>query len=221
MPSPTSPRPLPSRLSRLGIFPLPSAQLFPHTLLPLHVFEPRYRALTRDCLAGSRLMAVALLKPGYEPRYAERPDVHPVCGVGEIVEHRRYPDGRYDILLRGLGRVRIVRELPPDEPYRLVEADRLDEPFAEGPHVIAAHQALLVLCDRLAAALPDGGETLRALAREEDDPCACADVLCAALITEPDERQEALEALDPIDRLDRASAAAALLLDRFTLKSAN
>lgn len=221
MPSPTPPRLLPSHLFRLGIFPLPSAHLFPHTLLPLHVFEPRYRALTRDCLAGSGLMAVALLRPGYEPRYAERPDVYPVCGVGEIIEHRRYPDGRYDILLRGLGRVRIARELPPDEPYRLVEADRLDEPVAEGPHVAAAHKSLLALCDRLAVALPDGGDTLRALARQEEDPGACADVLCGALITEPDERQEALEALDPLARLDRATAAAALLLDRFTLRNSN
>ncbi len=221
MPSPTPPRLLPARLPRLGIFPLPSAHLFPHTLLPLHVFEPRYRALTRDCLAGSRLMAVALLRPGYEPDYEGRPDVHPVCGVGEIVEHRRYPDGRYDLLLRGIGRVRIVRELAPDEPYRLVEAARLDEPTAEGPHIVAAHKSLLALCDRLATALPEGGDTLRTLARQEEDPGACADVLCAALLTEADERQEALEALDPLVRLDRATGAAALLLDRFSRRDAN
>lgn len=221
MPSPSPPRPLPARLPRLGIFPLPSAQLFPHTVLPLHVFEPRYRALTRDCLAGSRLMAVALLRPGYEERYQERPEVHLVCGVGEIVDHRRYPDGRYDILLRGIGRVRITRELPPDEPYRLVEAERLDEPPAEGPQVHAAHRALLALCDRLAIALPEGGDTLRSLARQEDDPGACADVLCAALLTEADERQSALESLDPLARLDRATGAAALLLDRFTPRAPN
>src|SRR4051812_29131191 len=113
---------LPPTLDALSIFPLPEVQLFPHSLLPLHVFEPRYRALARDCLAGSKMLALPTLEPGYEEQYEGRPAVKPVCGVGEIVESHRHPDGRYDLLLRGLGRVRIVEELPPRHPYRLVRA---------------------------------------------------------------------------------------------------
>src|SRR5205085_8990732 len=88
---------LPATLEHLGMFPLPEAQLFPGALLPLHVFEPRYRALTRDVLAAATpVMAVAMLEPGFEAEYDGRPGVRAVCGVGEIIEHRLYPDGRYD-----------------------------------------------------------------------------------------------------------------------------
>jgi uncharacterized protein len=78
----------------LPIFPLPAVQLFPHALLPLHVFEPRYRELVRDCMAGAQLMGLPLLQPGYEARYHERPAVHAVCGVGRVIAHDPLPDGR-------------------------------------------------------------------------------------------------------------------------------
>src|SRR5687767_15897160 len=71
----------PSALSSLPIFPLPNCVLLPGGLLPLHVFEPRYRDLTRDCLAGSHLMAIARLRPGYETSYYARPPVYERCGV--------------------------------------------------------------------------------------------------------------------------------------------
>ena len=206
---------LPSLLSRLPIFPLPGAQLFPHALLPLHIFEPRYRAVTRDCLAGTRQLAIAVLAPGSEADPQGRPAVYPVCGVGQIVHHHAYPDGRYDILLQGLGRVRITTELPPDEPYRLVTAERLDDVKAEPGLIAASHKALLALCDRLAAAFPQGGETLRDLAHQESDPAAATDLLAAALVTEPTERQRLLETLDVAARLDHLTATLADLITRF------
>src|SRR5262245_34911268 len=95
----------------LPIFPLPTVQLFPHALLPLHVFEPRYRALLKDCLAGQSVMAVPMLEPGYEAHYHERPAVRALCGLGLIVAHEPLADGRANILLRGVTRARIVEEL--------------------------------------------------------------------------------------------------------------
>src|SRR6185436_5117887 len=109
------------------IFPLPDVALFPHAILPLHVFEPRYREMVRDCLAGDRKMAVAALAPGYEADYHGRPAVRPVCGLGEVVAHDGLPDGRSNILLRGTSRVRIIEELPPDRSYRLVRCQRLPD----------------------------------------------------------------------------------------------
>src|SRR5215212_2636980 len=100
-------------LSALPIFPLPNCVLLPGGLLPLHVFEPRYRELTRDCLAGSQLMAVARLRPGYESTYYGRPPVYERCGVGRIICSEELPDGRFALLLRGVARVEIERAPVP------------------------------------------------------------------------------------------------------------
>ena len=212
-----SPFVLPPVLEHLGIFPLPEGQLFPHALLPLHVFEPRYRALTRDCLATpGKLMAVAMLEPGFEEHYEGRPPVKAICGVGEILQSHTFPDGRYDILLRGIARVRIVEELPPHQPYRLVRAVPLVDHVEPGPALRVAHQALLALCDRLAAALPSGGDTLRAVARQESEPGPASDLIASALLTEAEERQQVLELVDVAQRLDRVSTSIAGLVAKFT-----
>jgi Lon protease-like protein len=202
------------RIGPLPIFPLPSVQLFPHALLPLHVFEPRYRAMTAACLAGSRRMAVATLQPGFEANYEGRPPVVPVCGLGEIVAHHRHADGRYDLLLKGSARVRIVEELPSEEPYRLVRAEVLPDVYRSGSDLSIAHQSLVVLCDRLAGALPNGGDTLRQLARQEEDPAATVDLLAAALVTDPSARQELVEMLDVACRIDKVSHVVASVLGR-------
>src|SRR5688572_25545764 len=115
----------PADLAELSIFPLPNVTLFPGAGLPLHVFEPRYRELTREALAARKILAVARLRPGFESDYEGRPAVFDVCGVGFIEQHQERQDGRFDILLRGLCRVRIVEELPPLRSFRQVRAERL------------------------------------------------------------------------------------------------
>ena len=83
------------------IFPLPDVTFFPHTLMPLHVFEARYRVMVIDALERDRKLAVVRLQPGYEATYAGKPAVHAVGGLGEIVSCERLATGRYNILLRG------------------------------------------------------------------------------------------------------------------------
>src|SRR3954469_18173019 len=117
--------PDPSELAALPIFPLPNCVLLPGGLLPLHVFEPRYRDLTRDCLSGNHLMGVARLRPGYETTYYGRPPVYERFGVGKIICSEELPDGRFALLLRGVARVELARELPQERSYRLVEAKML------------------------------------------------------------------------------------------------
>ncbi len=190
-------------LSSLPIFPLPNCVLLPGGLLPLHVFEPRYRELTRDCLAGHQLMAVARLRPGYETSYYGRPPVYERCGVGKIICSEELPDGRFALLLRGLGRVEIERELPADKSYRRVEARLLDDDVVDPDDARDHHHRLITLCDRLAEVLEQGGAQLRDLARSFDAPGACADAVAAALIMDADTRQELLEAIDPMVRLQR------------------
>jgi Lon protease-like protein len=112
------------------LFPLPNLVLFPYVIQPLHVFEPRYRQMTADALAGDRLIGLVLLRPGWEAEYQGRPAMHPVACLGRIVADQRLEDGRYNLLLRGLARVRIAAEIDTDKLYRSARVDVLtDEPL--------------------------------------------------------------------------------------------
>jgi Lon protease-like protein len=201
---------------RLPIFPLSNVQLFPHALLPLHVFEPRYRELVRDCLAGDRLMAVAALEPGFESEYEGRPPVKPICGVGQMIGHDLLADGRSNILLRGLSRVRILEELPAERSYRLVRAVALDDDVPADFDLAPALHALVVLTDELAHRLEDGGDLLRALARSQTSPGALVDVLTAALVAEADQRQTLLETRDVRRRVETVTTHLGAVLARLS-----
>lgn len=109
------------------LFPLPNVVLFPHVVQPLHVFEPRYREMVEDALASDGLIAMALLQPGWERDYEGRPQVSPVACLGQIISHQRLADGRFNLLLQGVRRAAIQRELPPTAPFRQVEVDLLDD----------------------------------------------------------------------------------------------
>jgi uncharacterized protein len=198
------------------IFPLPEVALFPHALLPLHIFEARYREMVRDCLAGDRRMAVAALLPGYESDYHGRPAVSAVCGLGELVAHDALPDGRSNIVLRGTGRVRIVEELPPRHSYRQVRIERLADRYPAGFDPAGAVGDLRMMADQIALKLPSGGQTLRELARSQEDAGPLADVLSAALVTDPADRQILIETVDVGARLERLNAEMAAILLRFT-----
>jgi Lon protease-like protein len=190
-------------LTSLPIFPLANCVLLPGGLLPLHVFEPRYRELTRDCLAGHQLMGIARLRPGYETTYYGRPPVFEKCGVGRIICSEELPDGRFALLLRGVARAEIARELPSQRNYRLVEARPLDDDYYDPQDAHDHQRRLIILCDRLAEVIEHGGAQLRDLVRSFDSPGACADAIAAALVMDPDARQELLEARDPMVRLQR------------------
>jgi len=182
---------------------LPNCVLLPGGLLPLHVFEPRYRELTRDCLASHHLMGVARLRPGYESTYYGKPPVYERLGVGRIICSEELPDGRFAILLRGVARVEIARELEAKRAYRLVHAQLLDDATCDATDVTDTHHRLISLCDRLAEVIDQGGAQLRDLVRSVEAPGACADAVAAALIMDTEVRQELLEACDPMVRLQR------------------
>jgi Lon protease-like protein len=203
-------------LDTLPIFPLPQAVLFPGMILPLHVFEQRYRDLTRDVLAGHRVMAVPRLRPGHEEAYAGSPPIFETAGVGYVVADNELPDGRFNLVLRGVARVRIEEELAYDRAYRVVRARILsDEPTAR-PAVVSALQVQIVaLCERLAGSLGEAGQRLSELVRGSLSPSSCADMLGAALVADPDQRQALLEALDPADRLETVLAVLSGLVSQF------
>ncbi|MEN3338898.1 MAG: uncharacterized protein V7647_2574 [Acidobacteriota bacterium] len=132
----------------IPVFPLPNVVLFPTVSLPLHIFEPRYREMVADALEGDRIIGMALLRPGWEGSYEGRPPIYPVGCAGLITHAERLPDGRYNIVLRGLEKFRILRE-HGQRRYRTADIDPIMESLTEDDrHVVRAErrrlEALLV-----------------------------------------------------------------------------
>src|ERR1700674_5551819 len=119
--------------AEIPLFPLPNVVLFPAALLPLHIFEPRYRAMVSDALEGERLIGMVMLCPGWETNYEGTPPVYPVGCAGFITHADRLPDGRYNIVLRGLEKFRIVHERRARdgaETYRMAGVESIVEAAA-------------------------------------------------------------------------------------------
>jgi Lon protease-like protein len=114
----------------IPIFPLPNVVLFPNVFLPLHIFEPRYREMVAEALEGDRIIGMVLLRPGYEADYEGRPPVYPIGCAGLISHAERLRDGRYNIVLRGLEKFRILSE-DTGRTYRLAQVESLIEPLSE------------------------------------------------------------------------------------------
>jgi hypothetical protein len=182
------------------MFPLPDVTLFPHALMPLHIFEARYRALVADALARDRRLCIAQLQPGYEATYAGKPAVRAVAGAGEIVKWQRLPTGRYNILVKGETRLCIEGEHPSDTLYRVVVGRRLRD-IAPRHDVSAARQRLRAGCRRLLAVLRRSPDLLDAALGDDQEPGVVADRVAAAVIPEAAVRQRLLETLDVGERL--------------------
>ena len=201
---------------RIPIFPLPEVVFFPETVLPLHVFEPRYRQLTADCLAADGWMGVAMLGAGWEKDYQGRPPVESVAGVGEIIQAEMLADGRYNILLHGRARVRILSEEPPDgRLYRVVLAERLEErgPGADDRTFAGRLQELRAAHARLLVALGQShSDVVGRLTVAGASPGAAIDRIVSAVVPDAEVRQRLLEAVDVSERLDLALGALGELL---------
>jgi uncharacterized protein len=194
----------------LKVFPLPSAVLLPHSVVPLHIFEPRYRELVRDALEGDRVMALAQLEPGWESDYAARPAMQRMMCVGLIAWDEQLEDGRYNILLQGVCRARMLSELPAEHLYREARVELLPDPPYEGPEDEQLRQAVLELATRVPPSFSEG--LLPAVARSNGG--ALADVVASAIIPEPERRQELLLELDVRHRLRAVMAEVGELIAR-------
>jgi Lon protease-like protein len=190
--------------------------LFPQASLRLHIFEDRYRALTRDILAGERFLAMGLIVESASPA-DERPAVEPIAGVGEVVMAHELPDGRFNLVVRGHARVRIDQELASDQPYRLVAATVVpDLPTVDRNELRDAEQSLRVMIGQLADAIPEGGEPLRQIVAGLETPAALANVAAAELIADLGIRQQLLETRDIARRLERVTAEIVAMMARLS-----
>jgi len=185
---------------RVAVFPLPKLVMFPGTLLPLHIFEPRYRDMLRDCLeTDDKLLAVAQLRPGWEPEYNGNPAMYDVGGVGAIEEHRHNPDGTYDVVIRALARVRL-EELPPDARYRRATATVLHERTAE-PVNDDELAAVVSLASNITSIVRRALPGFALQTTSEDGPGLLSDRLADQFVLDPFARQDLLETLEVGARL--------------------
>jgi len=173
----------------IPIFPLPNVVLFPNVFLPLHIFEPRYRAMVADALKGDRMIGMTLLRPGFEADYDGRPAVYETGCAGLITHSEPLADGRYDIVLRGLEKFRIVEE-DTSRPYRLARGEAVPEGTGddERAEIRVRRQRLEAV---LAATIErSSGEPRFPPAVPDDD---LVNALAQYLPLEPVERQALLE----------------------------
>ena len=188
------------------IFPLPDVTLFPRTLLPLHIFEARYRAMVSDALARDRRICMVRLRPGYEAQYAGKPDVFMVGGLGEIVSCERLANGRYDLVLRGATRVRVVREQPSDTLYRVVVATRMEDVPAAAD-VTPILDRIRASCRTVLEIVGRPTDALEAVFADAKAPGVVADRIASGVIPGADVRQELLETPEIDLRLNRLALA--------------
>jgi ATP-dependent Lon protease len=199
-------RDIAAALDVLPVFPLPQTVLFPGALLPLHIFEPRYRAMVKDALATNKTLAIALIRETGERDANRNPPIEPVAGVGIIIDHAELADGRYNILLRGRARVRL-EELPFVPPYRRARATLMNSTAGEAtPRDVAA---LLASAAAFAADIRARDPEFDFRIPPHTVAATACDLAAHHLVLDARERQSILETLDiglPIRRTTESLA---------------
>jgi uncharacterized protein len=174
----------------LPIFPLPNVVLFPNVFLALHIFEPRYREMVADAVASDRMFGMVLLRPGWEHDYEGRPPVYSVGCSGVITHVERLPDGRYNIVLRGLERFRILSE-DHTRSYRRANVDALvEDPLSDDDRGNVRRQRAKLETLLAPAAEKTGHEIKIPSAMSDED---LVNALAQYLDLEPLEKQALLE----------------------------
>jgi Lon protease-like protein len=178
---------------------LPNAVLFPHSLLPLHIFEARYRQMLDYCLNGDRMFSVALQKPGISEA-SEIEDLYPVAGIGLIRACVGADDGTSNLILQGLARVRLL-EWEQEEPFPIARIELIETSPGDSVEAYALSAKLKELCQHLQSVGMAIPANLKEHLRRLDEPEIVGDVIAAAFVGEPAERQRLLQISDICQRL--------------------
>ncbi len=189
--------------TQVPVFPLPQVVLFPGALIPLHLFEPRYREMAADAIASSGVIALALLKPGYEPLYyTHRAPIHRVAGLGQIISSEKLDTGNYNVLVRGIARARVLDE-SVERSYRLARIEPLQTYSSAGDKRAADLFAELKTAIRAGAPLDAQlRERWLQLFEVALDLDALSDLLAAGLPASAELRQCLLDEIDAATRTE-------------------
>ena len=188
----------PAAFAEMPIFPLPRIVFFPGTFLPLHVFEPRYRAMLADCLANHRAMVVVRIRPDVSRNADGAPAIESIAGAGLVIQHELLEDGRSNLVLSGRARVHLA-ELPFVAPYRRARCTVL-EPIVT-PVSDVDRAALVAAAASFVREIRRRDESFEFAVPDTADTSAIADACAAHLVVDADSRQCALEELDEARRV--------------------
>lgn len=183
---------------RLKVFPLPSVVLLPGSAAPLHIFEPRYRALVKDALESDGLIAMAQVMPGQETLVAGKPQVEEMLCVGLIGMNEVLEDGRYNLVLIGVARARVRTELPGSQLYREFEAELIEDEEVEAEVDVNLRRAVIELVARLPTQV---GQRVAQVASRVTGG-ALADVVASTFMQDPAKRFEVLNETDVRQRIE-------------------
>ena len=191
-------------LGKARLFPLPNLVLFPHVMQPLHIFEPRYRDLLEDALAGDRLITMAVLTPGWEKNYEGRPALYSMACLGRITTHFRLADGTYNVLLLGLQRARLVREMKPERRFREAEVELCEDRYPVCPlsRQKALQQKLHDALLKILPLLPEAQEQLEQLLGNDVPLGVLTDVIGYMLDIDLAHKQSLLSEVDVYRRTE-------------------
>jgi Lon protease-like protein len=179
--------------------------LLPGVVLPLHVFEPRYRQLAASVVAGDRQIGMIAVRPEHAHEMAGDPPLYAVGCAGFVTEHRRLPDGRYQMLLQGTQRFRVVRE-PPREGerlYRIAEVEPLEDDAGDGTRNGELRERAIELLIRLTERTLEEGQALDAERLRALEIGRFANVISQSVNLPTPEKQSLLEADTVTERLER------------------
>jgi Lon protease-like protein len=196
------------RDAEIPIFPLSNVVLFPHVLAPLHLFEARYRQMAERSLAGEGQVGMVVVPPEHVHEMGGDPPVYPIGCAGIISQSQRLPDGRFNIVLAGLHRFRIEREIPRERGrlYRVAEVELIDDPYpAEERERVSGLRTRIVDLVRGVVGRTDparAGE-IRSDLFEGVDDITFVNSLCNAFSFEAPEKQGLLEAESIPARFER------------------
>lgn len=193
-----------AEIEEVGLFPLPQVVLFPGMDMPLHVFEPRYRTLTRDVLAGTRRICIVQIPEEDACGDPRNPCIARVAGIGEISSYEELSCGRFNILVSGMARVELT-ELPFKKPYRRARAKVLGS--RERSVDPALLRALTSTAGRVAEAVRKCHPHFRFDTPSPSDPGRLADACSHYLIRDGAQRQALLETLDVSERIEKCLTA--------------
>jgi Lon protease-like protein len=208
----------------LPIFPLANVVLFPRVKTPLHLFEPRYRQLARDVLQGERRIGMMVVRPEHIDEMPGDPPLYPVGCAGVITESHRLPDGRYNLVLLGEHRVRIVAEEQRADPrlYRIARVVRLEDAYPEAEHARVARLRAAIVADvgvLVRHAQPDRSHAFDPELFAGVDDEIFVNAVANAFAFPAEEKQALLEAGDIPERYARL--ASSLSFQRLELESAS
>lgn len=175
------------------LFPLPNLVLFPGAIQPLHIFEPRYRQMMADALADDRLITMGLLRPGWEQEYHLSPPIHEGVCVGRIYQEELLPEGRWNLLLHGERRARVLEEIPSDKPYRLARVEWLTDSPVDSEHAPEVRNLLIKTVTAWARSRKLSLHHLQQVLKKDMGPGQLCDILSYALPLSLTMKQNLLE----------------------------